>query len=569
MTRLSWKVACLAALLLPTAAARADEAAELFSGLDKNKDGKLEKSEISEEQTRHFERLLRSGDKDKDGVLTREEFEGAANAEERPVAGPPGGPGGPGGPGRGGMPNPEEMFRRLDSDGNGKLSRRELENSQAPEFVKERLKTGFDELKKDELTPEDLRGLRERMGRPPGGPGGGGDGARLRQLDRDGNGKLTKDEVDRLPGEMRERLVQMMERSGRDEIDLGRLEGVMAQRGDGRGDGERRPDDRPRDGERRPGGEMRDGERRPDGPRDGERRPEGPRDGERRPDGPRDGDRRPEGPRDGERRPDGPRDGERRPDGPRDGERRPDDGPRDGERRPGPQGPRAPLFGVLDADHDGRITREELRNAAEHFRRLDRNDDGEIDMAEAFGPPPGDRGMGGPEGFRPRPDGDRPRPEGERRPDGDRPRPEGERRPDGDRPRPEGERRPDGDRPRPEGERRPDGDRPRPEADRRPDGDRPRPEGERRPDGDRPRGEGDRRPEGDRPRGEGDRPGPRGGEGEFFNQIDRNGDGGISEEEAPARMKENFKRLDRNGDGKITREELREGFGQRRPPNAP
>ncbi|AMV17805.1 EF hand [Planctomyces sp. SH-PL14] len=34
-------------------------------------------------------------------------------------------------------------------------------------------------------------------------------------------------------------------------------------------------------------------------------------------------------------------------------------------------------------------------------------------------------------------------------------------------------------------------------------------------------------------------------------------------------MKENFKRLDRNGDGKITREELREGFGQRRPPNAP
>ncbi|WP_410000418.1 hypothetical protein [Planctomyces sp. SH-PL14] len=51
--------------------------------------------------------------------------------------------------------------------------------------------------------------------------------------------------------------------------------------------------------------------------------------------------------------------------------------------------------------------------------------------------------------------------------------------------------------------------------------------------------------------------------------MDRNGDGGISEEEAPARMKENFKRLDRNGDGKITREELREGFGQRRPPNAP
>lgn len=510
MKRLTWRgvsffpVASLT-LALSAGLAQADDAADLFAGLDKNADGKLEKSEVPEEHQRHFERMLKSGDNDKDGILTREEFSSAANAEERPVT-PPMGEGRPGGPGAGGRPNPEEIFRRLDKDGNGKISREEVRSSEMPEPLRGFLGRMFDELKKDELTAGDMRQARERMGQMgpgrEGGPGGPGGGRmmieRLRQIDKNKDGKISRSELDDVPAEGRERLTQMMERMGRDEIDIGRMEEMMAQGGPGGrpiGDG-------PRPLMREGGRPASEGDR----PRDGERPPEG---------GPRDGERRPEGgPRDGERRPEGaPRDGERRPEGaPRDGERRPEGGPRDGDGR---AQFRPQLMRALDADNDGRISKEELQNAAAQFDRLDRNQDGHIDMAEAFGPPPGmGRGMGPQDNGR-RPEGDRPRPEGERpRGEGDRPRPDGERpRGEGDRPRPEGERRPEADRPRGEGDRpRPEGDRPRPDGDRpRGEGDRPRPEGDRpRGEGDRPRPDGERRPEGDRPRGEGDRPRPEG-----------------------------------------------------------
>ncbi len=432
-------------LALSAGLAIADDAADLFSSLDKNADGKLEKSEVPEEQLRHFERMLRSGDKNKDGILTKEEFSSAATAPETPVTPPPGegrpGGGGPGGPGR---PNSEEMFRRFDRNGNGRLSPEEVRSSEAPEPIKGFLGRLFEELKKDELTPDDIRQARERMGRE-GGQGGPASGRmmldRLRQLDKNKDGKVSREELQDVPAEGRERLTQMMERTGRNEIDIARMEEMMAQGGPGG----RPVGNGPRPVMREGGRPAAEGER----PRDGERRPEG---------GPRDGERRPEG-------------------GPREG------GPR-GEGRPF----RPQLIRALDENNDGRISREELQNAAAQFDRLDRNQDGHIDMAEAFGPPEGaGRGMGPQEGGR-RPEGDRPRGQG------DRPRPEGERRPEGDRPRPDGERpRGEGDRPRPEGDRaRPEGDRPRGE------GDRPRPEGER------PRGEGDRpRPEGERaPRGE-------------------------------------------------------------------
>lgn len=495
MKRLTWSGVCVA-LALSAGFVRGDEAADLFNNLDKNKDGKLEKSEVAEEQLRHFERLLRSGDKDKDGVLTREEFESTAREEEKPVT-PPQGEGRPGGPGAGGPgrpgPNPEELFRRIDKDGNGKVSRDEVKSAEIPEPIKNILSRQFDELKKDELSSEDLRGMRERMGREGGREGGRAMLERLRQFDKNGDGKISKEELKDVPAEGRERMTQMMERLGRDEIDLKRMEELMGQGGPGG------PGRRPGDGQRPMAG--RDGERRPameeGGPRDGERRPEGgPRDGERRPEGgPRDGERRPEGARDGERRPEGgPRDGERRPEGPRDGERRPEGGPRDGERRPegqpGRGGFRPQLLRILDTNEDGRLSKEELQNAAAQFDRLDRNQDGQIDMSEAFGPPMGEgRGMNRPEGDRPRPEGDRPRGEG------DRPRPDGERRPDGPR---DGERRPEGAR---DGERRPGPPR---DGERRPEGPR---DGERRPEGDRPRGEEGRpRPEADGPRPEGDRP---------------------------------------------------------------
>jgi Ca2+-binding EF-hand superfamily protein len=55
---------------------------------------------------------------------------------------------------------------------------------------------------------------------------------------------------------------------------------------------------------------------------------------------------------------------------------------------------------------------------------------------------------------------------------------------------------------------------------------------------------------------------------EYFKRLDRDGDGKISKEEAPDRMKEGFDRIDTNGDGKIELAEFREmaaRLGGRRP----
>lgn len=107
-------------------------------------------------------------------------------------------------------------------------------------------------------------------------------------------------------------------------------------------------------------------------------------------------------------RPRGPRDGERREgDRPRDGDRpsREGDGPpRDGEGRgrgPGPGGmPLFPLMKALDADSDGEISADEMKNAAVALAKLDRNKDGKLDHTE-LRPDFGGRGRGEGEGGRP------------------------------------------------------------------------------------------------------------------------------------------------------------------------
>ena len=100
-----------------------------------------------------------------------------------------GGPGGPGGP-RGERPDPAEMFKRLDKDGDGKVSKEE-----APE----RMKQNFETLDKNSdgfLTPDEIR----RPGGGPGGPGGPGgnrpDAAEMfKRLDKNSDGKISKDEA--------------------------------------------------------------------------------------------------------------------------------------------------------------------------------------------------------------------------------------------------------------------------------------------------------------------------------------------------------------------------------------
>ncbi len=407
----------------------------LFAQLDKDGNGQLSRAEVPEGQIRFFERLLRVGDRNEDGQLSREEFHAAMNQ--------PPGEGGERGPAREGSAgdrprrpggeregfDPGQMFSRLDRNGDGQLSRDEL-----PEPLRDRLAPLFERLGKETLSREDVLRARELFGGgpPPGGRPGREMLERLREMDRNGDGRVTLDEA---PEEARPRIREMLERFGQDAIDLKRMAEMIERQEAGD-----RPGDRRREGDRPMG---REGDRPPVA-REGDRPPVG-REGERPP--VRRDDDRPPGEREGDR-------------------------PRgDGER--GPFGP--PLLRLLDHNRDGRISREELEGLRDLFGELDRNRDEFLDPFELFGGPgmrdgegrppfgPPDREGAPREGFRPPREGEgfRPPREGE----GFRPPREGEAGPregfrpprEGERPLPPGERPP---RERGEGE-----SRPRPERD--------------------------------------------------------------------------------------------------------
>ena len=274
--RISNALAALMAglVLTGTAAAQSDEkATDLFQTLDANNDGKLTAGEVSKDQKRFFDRLLRVGDSDENGELTRAEFEKATSrnteaapspSDRRPESGQPGRR--PGQPGSDRTRNPEEMFKRLDRNKDGKLTLEEV-----PEAFRNRIKPLFDRVGKDAVTVDDLKKLGGSTGRRPGGSSNRPDGNRpadsprpgqpnrpgdsqrrgagpafFRELDTNKDGALSKAELERAT-----MLLGKLDRNGNEKLELSELFGF----GNGaRPDGARRPGDRPqRPGSDRPG----------------------------------------------------------------------------------------------------------------------------------------------------------------------------------------------------------------------------------------------------------------------------------------------------------------------------
>lgn len=413
---------------------------QLFKDLDKNSDGQLSVDEVGEERRRFFERLVRVGDKNDDGKLSSEEFQNASKSDDRPVEpgrGEGGGPGGLGSPA-----NAEEMFKRLDTNGDGKLTKSEI-----PERARGFLGPIFERLGKDELTKEDIIRVSRRLA---GGEGFGSLEVReamFKRLDSNGDGKLTLSEV---PERGRPMVENMLSELKRDKDGSISKEEFLASTGRFQENRRRPAAERAAEGERKPEGERRpDGERRPEG----ERRPlprffekiDANRDGrisaeelakaselfkelDENGDGqldPREllgppmgrGEGGPFGrPMEGDRpgrRPEG----ERQIEGGRPGERgQPGDRPAAGDAQKDYEAFVAQLFAKYDKNGDGKISLEEAPDRLrERFSMLDRNGDGQMDKSEVpmlapgASPAGGRRGRGADEGNREK--GDRGRPE--------------------------------------------------------------------------------------------------------------------------------------------------------------
>ncbi len=194
-----WTIPLIALLATPLwgqEEGRPDPAA-LFDRLDANKDGLISEDEVPQESRRMLQRLLRTSDKNNDGKLSKEEF--AAGLAERPQTQPE-----PGQPGtrRPGAPRPgavqfdrEEIFKRMDRNGDGKITEDELPQQ---EFLQRMVKAA-DTNRDGVVTKEEYLSFRPMPGTPArpstAETPGGADSALLRALDTDGDGVLSAEEI--------------------------------------------------------------------------------------------------------------------------------------------------------------------------------------------------------------------------------------------------------------------------------------------------------------------------------------------------------------------------------------
>ena len=176
---------------------------EIFSKHDANSDGKLTKDEVPDGQKEMFQRVLdRSGGES----LNKEQFVKAMMAQRAAGARPPEGrPNEPGQPGAGPMVA-LPVLRALDADGDGEISKAEIEG--AAKALAALDKNGDGKLSRDEILPNlggtGFPGRPGQPGRPGNGPRANPEEMlrRLKEADKNGDGKISKEEA---PDQLKER----------------------------------------------------------------------------------------------------------------------------------------------------------------------------------------------------------------------------------------------------------------------------------------------------------------------------------------------------------------------------
>ena len=178
----------------------------LFARLDANGDGKVTADEVPEPLREMFKRMLARGDKDGDGTLSKEEFLQAGPPDGALAGKPAGSDLAANKKGPEGRPNPMLLFRRMDKNGDGKLTLDEVPEERRPmikRLIERADKNGDKSLSLEEFSAG-LGELRPGNGKPPGKPvapfqGGGAPGlppaGLFRALDTDHDGELSSAEI--------------------------------------------------------------------------------------------------------------------------------------------------------------------------------------------------------------------------------------------------------------------------------------------------------------------------------------------------------------------------------------